>query len=410
MTFIRAAWIKDLRRVRRDPLFLVSAVAIPLIIGFLLGLISGDGKPPTAHLLVKDLAESMLSGFLVTAFGQGPLENMVVTETVADTTEGRRRMDAGKASGFLIIPEGFGKALLAGDPTELTLITNPAQSILPRILEETLDTFADAVNEGHAILGDDVTPMFREISESEGIAPDQLVAEVSVAINGLVRRAKPFLSPAVIRVETEIRKDPLEDRSFAEIFFPSLFFMSLIFTAQALSHDVWLEQIHGTLRRAMTTPGGVVPLLAGKLLSGATVLALISLVALSLARWGLGIGFHNLLGTLAFAVLFGMFMELFFMVLQTLASNSRSGNLLANAVLFPLIMVGGSFFPFEAMPAWMARIGRLTPNGWSLLMEKSIMAGTVELPQLLSTLGGLLVLGGVFYLLSLRRLRAFARS
>jgi ABC-type multidrug transport system permease subunit len=150
--------------------------------------------------------------------------------------------------------------------------------------------------------------------------------------------------------------------------------------------------------------------LTGKLLSGATVLALISLVALTLARWGLGIGFHNLPGTLAFAVLFGVFMELFFMVLQTLASNSRSGNLLANAVLFPLVMVGGAFFPFEAMPEWMARIGKLTPNGWSLVMEKSIMAGTVEIPHLLATLVGLVVLGGVFYLLSLRRLMAFARS
>jgi hypothetical protein len=33
-------------------------------------------------------------------------------------------------------------------------------------------------------------------------------------------------------------------------------------------------------------------------------------------------------------------------------------------VLFPLLMAGGSFFPFEALPDWIAAIGRRTPNGF----------------------------------------------
>ena len=28
---------------------------------------------------------------------------------------------------------------------------------------------------------------------------------------------------------------------------------------------------------------------------------------------------------------------------------------------------GGSFFPFETMPDWMASFGQLTPNGWALV-------------------------------------------
>ena len=36
-------------------------------------------------------------------------------------------------------------------------------------------------------------------------------------------------------------------------------------------------------------------------------------------------------------------------------------------------MIGGSFFPFEAMPDWMVRIGKLTPNGWALGHIKDIL-------------------------------------
>ena len=44
-------------------------------------------------------------------------------------------------------------------------------------------------------------------------------------------------------------------------------------------------------------------------------------------------------------------------------------------IVFPLIMIGGSFFPFEVMPAWMARIGRWTPNGLASRNVKQILFG-----------------------------------
>ena len=81
-----------------------------------------------------------------------------------------------------------------------------------------------------------------------------------------------------------------------------------------------------------------------------------------------------------------------------------------NAFLFPLVMIGGAFFPFEAMPEWMAGIGRLTPNGWALERFKDIVTGTLEPTVLLVTALGLLGVSFVMYLICLTRLRVFARS
>jgi ABC-type multidrug transport system permease subunit len=103
-------------------------------------------------------------------------------------------------------------------------------------------------------------------------------------------------------------------------------------------------------------------------------------------------------------------MFLFFTTLQLLAGSQRGGHMLTSAVLFPLVMAGGAFFPFEVMPAWLASIGKKTPNGWALLRLREILDGAADPAMIGVTLAGLLALSGVFFLLTLARLRRFARS
>ena len=53
-----------------------------------------------------------------------------------------------------------------------------------------------------------------------------------------------------------------------------------------------------------------------------------------------------------------------FAALQMLFPSQKAASLLTLIVLSPLMMMGGSFFPFEALPDWLADIGRLSPNGF----------------------------------------------
>jgi ABC-type multidrug transport system permease subunit len=74
-------------------------------------------------------------------------------------------------------------------------------------------------------------------------------------------------------------------------------------------------------------------------------------------------------------------------------------------------MLGGSFFPFEAMPAGMAALGRKTPNGWALEELKAILGDTIEPARLALAFAGLLAVCAVLFLLATRRIAgAFARS
>ncbi len=67
-------------------------------------------------------------------------------------------------------------------------------------------------------------------------------------------------------------------------------------------------------------------------------------------------------------------------------------------------MIGGSFFPSESMPAWMAGVGAWTPNGMALELLKDILLERVDPRALLTTFLVMLTAGGAFFALSARRL------
>ncbi len=144
MRFLWAGARKDIVRRLSDVSVIAIWIGIPLMLGVLItAMVGGGGAPPVARLLVVDRDDSTLSGLFASTLSQGPLTEVIDAEQVEED-DGRARLDAGEATALLIVPEGFGAALLKEEPTELLLITNPAQRILPRIVIETLDILGEA--------------------------------------------------------------------------------------------------------------------------------------------------------------------------------------------------------------------------------------------------------------------------
>ncbi len=101
----------------------------------------------------------------------------------------------------------------------------------------------------------------------------------------------------------------------------------------------------------------------------------------------------------------GAFLIVLLTLIQLYATSERAAGILSMAIIFPLMMMGGSFFPFEAMPPWMATIGKLTPNGWALAQLKNILFDQIVLRTLGITFVGLIIAGGALFLIGAQRLR-----
>lgn len=417
MGFVLNAALKDLRRHLRDPASLAFWVAMPLMIGGLLMLLlSGTEKgPPRPHVLLADEDGGWVGDLVTRAFAAGKARKFLQVEE-AETAEGRRRLGRGETSALLIIPPGFRRDVLRDQPATMVLVTNPAQRILPQIVEEGLELVVEAIFYLHRLAGPEVHKLLADLPDRADSLTDDDISQISTSLNGTAQRAAKYLSPPVIELESEVDGSPGEGQGggmdrVREHFLSGILFMALLFMAGNLSGDFWRERDQGTLRRAACTPASTAALLAGKALASLVLIFAAALVVLLVGMLYLKLPLARLPLAAVWAALAGMCFFLFFVAVQLYASSQRAGVVLTNCVVFPLMFLGGSFFPFESMPGWMAAVGRHTPNGWALGRLEEILFEFPSPGRLASMMAIVLALCVVLFSFSERRLRrAFARS
>lgn len=413
--FIFDAILKDLRRRSRDPAALLLWVGIPLLVGGLMILTLGDGgnTRPTARLVVFDQDDSLLSRLLGSAFQQGPLAEMIELKKVEDETVGLEQVREG-ASGLLVIPQGFSDAVLGKRQVDLRLIENPSQRILPRILEETLDLFVDMVFYGNQLLG----PELREVTQmakTSGAPELTRVTALSEAVYQRISAANELISPPLLSLEVVSQEPDAEGAQqesvpVALFFFPGVLLMGVLFASQGMSEDLWHEKEKGTLRRQLASPAVSRDILLAKLLASGLIVAITTGIVLVLGCPFLGLTLRKIPFALLWLGLSGLAFSSLMFSIQLLMPSKRAGMLLTSFLIFPLMMAGGSFFPFETMPTWMAQLGRWTPNGMLLEQLKAFLLDRAGSGQLALGVVTLLLFTAILGGLASLRLRQFAKG
>jgi ABC-type Na+ efflux pump permease subunit len=304
-----------------------------------------------------------------------------------------------------VIPKGFQDDVLSDRPCQLVLVTNPALRIVPNIIAETLSIGTDGVFYLQTVVGDELRTL------ADGPPSDRTVTELSVRFSHLGTALSGYLDPLLIKLKSEVvpERPPGPPGGIVGLFFPGMFFLCLLFVSQGLSADLWKERTRGTLARLRTTPGRLEAFLGGKVLSVAALLVFLGIVAILCAGIALGLPVRNPVGALLWVAAAGTLFYVLMLLLTVHSPNERAASVLASFFLFPFAMVGGSFFPFEGMPDWLAAIGRLTPNGWALVHFKALLAGTMPWGRLVLLLLATLLGIAIGLALALRRVRrAFA--
>jgi ABC-type multidrug transport system permease subunit len=393
---------KDLRRMLRDPIGLVTWIGIPLLIGLVMVALFGRGEPkPQGLLLIADQDDTFVSSFLARAYTQGKLGEMITVNNVK-LAEGRKRIGAGDGSALLIIPKGFTNALLRNEPIKLELVTNPSQAILPEMLREVTEILIDGAWYLHQFIGDDL----HRFADMQGSPPDALIGEFSIKIRRLFDSVGRYVNPPAIEVASEVvEQNPGSQVNVAQLMFPSMIYMSALFLAFGYSGDIWKERMQGTLRRFAMSPGSPRHFLAGKLVAVGVVYAVLAAVALLTASLLLGMPVRNVGLVVLWIPATGGGIYLMMVVLSTLASTPRAASVLTNFAVMTLAMMGGAFFPFEVMPGFLSRIGKLTPNGWALLRLKEMLGGQAGAASIAVAFAATAVVGTLLFVLASRRLR-----
>ncbi|MDH3435329.1 MAG: ABC transporter permease [Gammaproteobacteria bacterium] len=360
MKFALTSFRKDLARWRQDVLATLIWIAIPLMIGGLItALMSGQGVRPHGVLLMVDQDESFLSGFIAGAYSAGELGELIsVEKTTLD--EGTERVNAGEASGLLIIPKGFGAAFLDAESVTITLKTNPSQTILPGIITNVTEILLDAGFYAHQLFGDQI----RSIQLMGDNPGDAVVAAMAIALQNKIETVAPQLFPPIIDIE--IIEPPAQEPGvpLALLFLPGIILMSVMFAANGIASDYWREREQGTLRRLVFAPARLGGFVVGKALAAAVIIGMVGGLTLLIGFIYHGIAWNKLPASLLWISVSGVALFSWFAALQMSFSSRKTASIISSMLLFPLLMVGGSFFPLAVLPGWIALLGRASPNGF----------------------------------------------
>ena len=196
---------KDLLRDTRHPWGLIVFMIIPVLTAVIMSLVfspRGDiqGRV-TVHLAVLDRDDDFLSGTLRSLTSQGQAAENLKLHFVETEEAGIALVERRKVSAFVVLPENLTVDLLDGAPTTLTLYKNPAEAILPRIVEEGLLIVCIGVTEALDLLQPQVKAV-RDMMERDEMPSSLEVAVVASASMERLRTVEPYLFPPLVQFKT----------------------------------------------------------------------------------------------------------------------------------------------------------------------------------------------------------------
>jgi ABC-type multidrug transport system permease subunit len=431
---------KDLRRRLRAPVGLIVLLIFPLafasMVGTAFGPSSGNGAAlPVITILVVDHDEDLLAGALQNATGNEEFSQQFDLVWMDDEAEARRRLDDGEASALLILPEQFTANLLDQKPVNLILIKNPAESILPQVVEEMVGVLGVALETGVRILGEPLKEagnLFEGVGDDSGLFPEnQALVTLTLLAADKIRPISEYVFPPAVVFDTVATDDvlpatllaasatdtvaSLRDRQAAaaggvsteasdsddddgfnifSVLLPMVTLMSIMFMGDNGLRDLLAEQKAGTLTRQFASPAGVGQVLLSKII---LTLFICAAAMLALALVGMALGWIPTDISLAGAILQVLAIALaatgLSSVIYGFARTERASGTFQSVAVMGMSMIGGSMVPYNQLPDVLKAAAPFTINYWGIRGLTDLTSKGLGLSDILLEAGVLAAIG-----------------
>jgi len=405
---------KDLRRRWRAPIPTLVLLAFPLIFAGLVALTfgGGGGRPPKVHLLIEDRDGGLVGRLVAAAFEQGEAQPYFEVERVERVAgDGGDLLERREAAALLRLPAGLTGDVLAGRPARLELVKNPAQSILPDVAEQVSTVLAEGLSSAARLLRgplDQLRAAFTPLGPRGDDGSDRRVAEIAVLVNGVVRRARPYVLPPVVTLQTttlgatgggrQAGGSPRGPSLFL-LFLPGVAVYSLFSLSDQTMRDLLVEARLKTLRRQLAGPLTAGRVLVGKALATAAVAGL-SLVFLSVLAALVAPRRVDLAGYLLLSLALVVATTGFASAVFAAARNERQGATLANMASLVMAFAGGAFIPLDSLPGVLRALAPFSLIYWATRGYRQLVANGGSLRAVLPDIAILAGIGLVLLVLS----------
>ncbi len=384
---LRALLIKDLRRVRRNPIPWLVSLLVPFIITALIGWIfaprGGERSAGlgTIRIAIVDEDDTALTEFL-----RGSLEQMRAGGNAGKQppfdlrAEFLTREQAGlriredEIAAAVVIPAGFTDGYLdAQGPVTLRLIKNPARGIHPRIVEEMLGVLVTGLNAFRELAGEQLADVRAIVEDNDDDALTKLALAGGLMVEAR-RRLDPvrdYIAPPLVTFSEKTRQDPAAETATQPGFnifgfvLAGMAAMFLLYLADNAMRDLYRESRLHTLERFKTLREGLLVFIASKVIFAIVMVLLGAAILLGLGGLIFSIEWRAPGPTLAMVFAYAFCAAGLLGLFAALAGKERRADTLGNLGIMAMALVGGCMFPPEQFPAVMREyLTPLMPPGW----------------------------------------------
>ncbi len=300
----------------------------------------------------------------------------------------RQRLEAGSVVASVKLPDTFTADLLSGKKAQVTVSSRSSFSTMQAVQQEV-----DAVNArlGGAILA------ARVVTDRAG-GDSSFFDKVYTAAEGVWAK-----DPVQIDEVSSTTTGTAAGSGFGQTA-PGIGAMFVMISALTLGEVFLEDRKQGTMQRMMVMPVSRAQVLAGKLL-GQYMLGVLTFAIMVVFGTLLGVRWGDWLGVVVVVLAYTLAVTAMGLALSTLVRSSGQAagiRMLISMVLPPL---GGAWWALDIVPQWMQQVGKISPVYWSQdAFSKMIFYGA-RLPDILPSIGVLLVFAVVFFAFGLSRYR-----
>jgi ABC-2 type transport system permease protein len=374
--------LKDLRRRLADPAGFILSLSIPLVMAAMMALVfggsSGGGQSaPKLRLVVVDLDESPLSGFLTGASQNPQSAERMEVRRAPNREEGLRVMRDEECAAMIVIPKGFGQGLLAGEHVDLDLVKNPSENIMPIVVQQGAEVLALYLSAGARVLGDEAPRLQKLVVDGQGWNDAVGLAAMIATLYSRVDAAGNLLIPPIIEVheQTDKKQEARSALSWMSWMFPGMVVMGLLFTSLTQMRDLLRERDAGTLRRQLASPLGAGQIVLAKVLSVAAVGSVALALLLATGSAAFGIAWGAPVPLVVASALLVMAATGFAAMIFALVRTERQGDAFGGVLTMLMSMMGGAFFPPQILPEWLRGVSYFTVNHWGNEALRALATG-----------------------------------
>mgnify|MGYP000227015074 CR=1 FL=1 len=359
---------KELTHIVRDPRTLAIMIVMPLVMLILLGYAA---TTDIEHLrtAVYDGDKSPQSRSLIEAYRASNSFDLVAF--VSKEADLATLIDRGDVRGALVIPAGYGQAIVARRPVDVAFLIDGSDP-----------TAANTVLAASQQVGQAVT--IKRIEQRLGRPADSLP--------GIDVRPRVWYNP---NLESAYFMIP-------GMMVLVLFVFTILFTATAIVREREL----GTIEQLIVTPIRPLELVVAKVIPYVLVSFAVVIEVLLIGVWLFGVPINGsialLLGLSSLFLVTALGIGIF---ISSVANTQVEAFLMTFATIMPTIFLSGFFFPIEAMPGWLQAISLVIPARYGLVIIRGIILKGVGLEILMQQVVAILIFAALIVTLASTRFK-----